>query len=154
MYRLTYSSRTDRDLTPQDIADVLVQSYPNYSRNGVSGLMLYHDQRMLQVLEGAKANVEACFHQVRQDARNKAVSVRLATPAQSPLFTRWYFGCPSPSDLMLLVPANNNGGALPERSLLGFEQISARLSETYEVATTDDKQAALSLLRLFMQGVG
>jgi len=49
---MAYVSVTDTQLGDDDLSDILSVSAHNNERDGVTGLLMYHDQLFFQVLEG------------------------------------------------------------------------------------------------------
>jgi hypothetical protein len=59
MRTTVYTSTATRDLTDDDLAELLRQCVRNNDRTGLTGLLLHRDGRFMQVLEGPDEAVQA-----------------------------------------------------------------------------------------------
>ncbi|MGY6632609.1 MAG: BLUF domain-containing protein [Alkalilacustris sp.] len=104
MLRIVYFSSSPTPLSPEDLAALLAVSRRNNAADGITGLLLYHDQNFLQVLEGEEAAVTACFERIRRDPRHRNLIMvsRDTRPARS--FGQWWMGFARMGDLASAGP--------------------------------------------------
>jgi hypothetical protein len=89
---LTYVSSATELLTAPQLLDLLVDIRPTNESPGLSGLLLYSDGNIIQVLEGPESAVETTFTAILDDPRHKDVIVMLREPIQERAFPDWSMG--------------------------------------------------------------
>lgn len=93
LYHLIYESRATQPFSDLDLLALLRHSRGNNAQRGLTGMLLYSPEgRFLQVLEGKKAEVEALYQHISQDARHTACVVLLAGPLTARRFAEWRMG--------------------------------------------------------------
>lgn len=92
VFRLIYVS----DIAPRaaevlraTVEDILVVSVRNNLRRDLTGFLLCDGARFVQVLEGGRGPVEACFAAIEQDWRHERVEVRRREYVPARVFPRW-----------------------------------------------------------------
>lgn len=143
MFRLVYISRTDRDVGADEIADILAYARERNAREGITGILLYHNQRFLQVLEGPEDKVEACFERISRDPRHMRVGVLMREQATSKFFSQWFMGHADPTAI---------SGADP-KALISREQLKARLIEVEAVDTSQGRKDVMRDLKIYLRMV-
>lgn len=90
-YRLLYVSRSlIADChTRGAIARILMASYRNNSRQGVSGALMYSGEHFVQILEGEKRVVETLLDRIAADWLHCDLDVVAARHASSRMFKLW-----------------------------------------------------------------
>ena len=73
MLRLVYVSSATVPFDDADLEALLEVSRANNARNGITGVLLYHQGSFLQVLEGEPAAVRALHARIRRDPRHHGV---------------------------------------------------------------------------------
>lgn len=91
LHQIIYLSRLTQDEDPA-IKDILAKALLNNPRNDVTGMMLYADGDILQVLEGPKEAITALFKKIQRDARHTDVYIVLDEPLQARHFPEWSMG--------------------------------------------------------------
>ncbi|WP_299283137.1 BLUF domain-containing protein [uncultured Tateyamaria sp.] len=81
------------------MSQILNISRRNNARDGITGLLAYHDGRFLQVLEGPEGAVAACLARINVDQRHTRVRTLSAGPVKAALFPKWRMGYATPQDL-------------------------------------------------------
>lgn len=93
LYRFIYYSRNTIAGTEQDIAAeveaILAISRRNNARVGMTGALIFNAGVFAQVLEGARADIEATFERIQRDPRHGAVQVLAFEPAPTRNFPSW-----------------------------------------------------------------
>ncbi|UXH78053.1 BLUF domain-containing protein [Roseateles amylovorans] len=72
LVRLVYASRASRELSPQDLQDILRRSRDHNPAEGITGLLWYNDGVFIQVLEGGRDPVNARYKRIVMDNRHDA----------------------------------------------------------------------------------
>lgn len=70
MHRLIYTSTAKVMLSEDELGQILLSARRHNARADTTGILVYHEGRFLQVLEGLEAQVRACYKRVRADARH------------------------------------------------------------------------------------
>lgn len=101
VHRLTYASRAARPLSAEDLSAVALSAQRNNVRLGVGGLLIFCAGEFLQVLEGARATIEALYLAIERDPRHRDVTLIASESAPDRLFPDWSMGCflAQPEDL-------------------------------------------------------
>jgi hypothetical protein len=77
VYYLIYVSSTVAPLSPSQLVDLLADSRARNAQLGISGMLLYKDGNVMQVLEGQEQNVRALFARISRDRRHTGLLVLL-----------------------------------------------------------------------------
>lgn len=109
--RLLYVSRistTAAGSLASTMEDVLITSTRRNRPEGITGLLFADGESFVQVLEGADAQVIACYERIVQDDRHSEVRLRSLTSIDTRSFPRWSMCGLTLSDLddALLGPAD------------------------------------------------
>ncbi|KAA9339428.1 BLUF domain-containing protein [Hymenobacter busanensis] len=92
LYHLVYQSTVTKPLHEPDLQALLTQSRAWNTAHGLTGVLLYSDGDILQVLEGSEAEVQYIFARIFRDVRHQHV-VKLADgPIEHRLFSAWSMG--------------------------------------------------------------
>lgn len=140
MIRLIYRSQSRAEMTHDEIDDILKIARRRNALDDISGLLIYHQGRFLQVLEGPEEAVRACFDRVRRDPRHSAISVLHDGPAQTRAFSKWFMGYARPEELPLSV----------RRSVLSIETIQQRLDSVKDQDVPENKKKVVQQLATFL----
>lgn len=71
----------------------LLQKSVHYNRDcGITGMMLYAEGNVLQVLEGEQAAVQVLFEKIERDSRHRDIYVLLQADIQERAFADWSMG--------------------------------------------------------------
>ena len=92
MIREIYTSSSTGTLQPSEVSDVLNAARRNNARDDLTGMLIYHNNRFLQVLEGPETAVNACLKRIEADDRHTRMRSLLKEPITTRLFTRWRMG--------------------------------------------------------------
>lgn len=79
---------TDHEIAA-GVTDILSKARQKNSRLGVTGALLYYDERFAQVLEGPPEALDGLLAAIERDVRNRQVTVALDTPATKRDFPDW-----------------------------------------------------------------
>ncbi|SEQ07393.1 BLUF domain-containing protein [Microlunatus flavus] len=92
LYSLAYESQASVPFTESDLLDLLARSRANNARLDVTGILLYRQGTFLQVLEGARDQVEGLYATISADSRHHAVDTVLVEDRASRRFPEWTMG--------------------------------------------------------------
>jgi len=99
IYRLVYVSKTDHDMSTQEISEILNTARRNNTRDQLSGLLIYFDRKFLQVIEGPMAQLEQRFAKIENDLRHSRVRVMAKGKSPERIFPSWKMGYTDPEEL-------------------------------------------------------
>lgn len=91
-HQLVYVSIATRDFDQDDLRDILEVSRKNNAEQGITGLLLYSNRNIVQVLAGARENLEQLFEKIRRDSRHRQVTLLSFDPAPERKFKDWSMG--------------------------------------------------------------
>lgn len=90
LFTLVYASSAAPGFgSPRDLEALMAFSRPRNHDRGLSGILLHHQGRFMQVLEGTQTAVEDLFARITRDRRHTAVTRMLARPVTGRLFGDW-----------------------------------------------------------------
>ncbi|MFD2937798.1 BLUF domain-containing protein [Spirosoma flavum] len=115
-YCTVYFSTSVGSLVENDLSVILKQSRFNNAKSGITGILLYINGNIIQVLEGDDKAVETLYHRIEKDPRHTNLVRVLNKPIDQRLFADWS---------------------------MGYETITSRqLENIREIVDTDANQAA------------
>jgi hypothetical protein len=89
MYYLVYLSAARELFSDLQLEDILIRSRRNNSKNNITGVLLYHDGSILQVLEGEKEKVEELYIRLLRDDRHRQVVQIMEGETTQRYFSDW-----------------------------------------------------------------
>ena len=92
LHRIVYVSTSTDLLSKEDLHEILSVSRRNNSLNGITGILIYNDGNILQVLEGCKKEIHTLFGTISQDRRHHGCIILQDTPSKTRSFSDWYMG--------------------------------------------------------------
>lgn len=90
--RLVYVSAATAPQDSDALTRILAKSRDNNRRDGITGLLIYHDMTFIQLLEGAPDDIARCFARISADPRHGSVSRVLDGPVAARSFPEWQMG--------------------------------------------------------------
>ena len=129
LFTLVYLSNATSILSEEDLRDILTVSRANNSLQGVSGVLIYCDGNILQVLEGPRENVENVYNRISRDPRHSDLIILQRRDISERNFSEWSMGFRSSSkaefeqlegflDLRAQIQNNRNDGMNQVKTLL------------------------------------
>lgn len=91
-YCITYFSSAVSSTTEQVVLDIVNFSRENNARLGITGVLLYINGHIVQVLEGQQQAVERLYKSIQADPRHTNVRTVISQPIAQRLFDHWYMG--------------------------------------------------------------
>lgn len=92
MYTLTYVSSATELLDAASLVRLLEAIRPRNHERGLSGVLLYRDGNIIQVLEGPDEEMDRTFADIERDPRHRGVIVLLRDPIEERAFPDWSMG--------------------------------------------------------------
>ena len=92
MIRLIYASSATREMSEDDLLFLLEQSRRRNERQNVTGMLLLVGSNFIQVLEGARQDVEEIYEDILNDDRNTANLLMLKEEITERAFPDWSMG--------------------------------------------------------------
>ncbi|NYS26260.1 BLUF domain-containing protein [Rhodobacteraceae bacterium 2376] len=89
MRRITYISAAKGLLSQDEIRKILEVSRRNNQRDGISGMLAYHDGSFFQVIEGPEPEIDALLRRIARDPRHSAILQLLSAEVSSRAFPEW-----------------------------------------------------------------
>ncbi len=92
MKQLLYVSHSHRELSENELLEILQQARTNNIANNISGILLYHKNYFIQLLEGEAEDIDELYAKISKDARHQKINLigRYDTPKRS--FPEWSMG--------------------------------------------------------------
>ncbi|UPL50465.1 BLUF domain-containing protein [Hymenobacter sublimis] len=132
MYHLVYQSAATTPMREDELAVLLTQSRTWNQAHDLTGLLLYSDGSIMQVLEGTEEEVRYIFRRIEVDQRHFGVTKLSDGPIQGRNFSQWSMGfrTVNPAAFQRLVGYNNpeNGSHLANYSENGNVSLHDLLS--------------------------
>ncbi|TFH70308.1 BLUF domain-containing protein [Gammaproteobacteria bacterium LSUCC0112] len=92
MIQLIYYSSASQPLSKDDLMEILQKSRENNKRENITGILLYKDGSIMQVLEGEAADVEHRYNIICADHRHKDIFMVGETEIEERQFAEWSMG--------------------------------------------------------------
>jgi hypothetical protein len=89
IYSLVYVSSATSLFSRSELVDILEQSRRNNAAMDVSGMLLYKEGNLMQVLEGERAAVESLYAKIGRDPRHKGLLMLLDEVRKERQFADW-----------------------------------------------------------------
>lgn len=102
LYELIYVSFAVRPMGTAELTDMLDEFRVFNGAHGITGLLVYHRQEFMQLLEGEWGEVQALFDRIRRDDRHQQVHTLWEGALDARAFDGWSmaFFAPEPHDLL------------------------------------------------------
>ena len=94
LHRAVYVSRAIAGVgrTTLSIAEILSVSDRNNRRDGLTGLLIFHEGWFVQVIEGSRVAIERLLRTLREDPRHDELRLLDLTPITARSFGAWGMG--------------------------------------------------------------
>ena len=92
MLSIAYVSAATQDLSDDEVAAILTLSRANNACRQLTGVLLYHRGRFIQVLEGPDEAVNARFAVIAEDSRHSGVQKIIEKQIGARQFPEWTMG--------------------------------------------------------------
>ncbi|MBS9523889.1 BLUF domain-containing protein [Litoribacter alkaliphilus] len=92
MHYIVYLSSSVHKLTEEQLQEILVKSRENNQKKGITGLLIYMDGSIIQILEGEKEKVMPLYKTIGQDPRHRGIIRLKEGDLEERLFPDWSMG--------------------------------------------------------------
>lgn len=92
MKSIAYVSAATNYMTDEDVAAILVQARENNIRHDLTGALLYHRGRFIQILEGPDEQIDSRFAVISADSRHRSIHVVSEEAVDERQFPEWTMG--------------------------------------------------------------
>ncbi len=92
MHSIVYLSSAVEKFTTDDLKQILITSRRNNGRNGITGMLLYSDGNIIQVLEGEEERVKATYERIEKDYRHRGIIQLISGKVAVRNFPEWSMG--------------------------------------------------------------
>ncbi|WP_334148216.1 BLUF domain-containing protein [Microbacterium sp.] len=89
---LVYTSTASAPFRETALAHLLEESRERNAAQDITGMLLYRDERFIQVLEGSASAVRRLAETIRRDQRHHGMRVLLEEPLDARRFADWTMG--------------------------------------------------------------
>jgi len=89
MHHLIYLSWAAVPLTDKELQQLLVHARRRNTELAITGVLLYGNERFLQVLEGEENAVQEVYAHIRRDTRHTNILTFVNKPVAQRAFTEW-----------------------------------------------------------------
>ncbi|MDJ0338370.1 BLUF domain-containing protein [Cryobacterium sp. PH31-O1] len=134
MLSIAYVSAAATAMSDDDIAAILVQARANNVAHQLTGALIYHDRKFIQILEGPEQEVRSRLRAITADPRHRSIHMVSEESITERQFPQWTMGFRPLSD-----PA--------VKHLAGYDDIfDGSTGEVHLERGTDQAQALLEWL--------
>jgi len=92
VYQLIYTSSATPALDDFTLREIAQTSSFNNQELGITGLLLFHDGAIMQVLEGDEMSVYSLYGKVKRDPRHMGCMILSMREAKQREFSNWFMG--------------------------------------------------------------
>ena len=89
---LVYSSSATHPFDDDQLVELLSVSRSRNSARDITGMLLYRGGEFVQILEGARSDVESLMATIGRDPRHRDIRVLLEEPLHERRFAEWTMG--------------------------------------------------------------
>lgn len=136
MIQLAYVSSTRGLLIADDIVNILIASREKNGNRAITGMLLYKDGNVLQILEGDESQVIQLFEVIKKDERHSGIIKLYQKSIEARDFPEWTMGF-------------HNLSAEGARQLVGFSEIFDPAFDMHAIKPS----VAAKLLKSFKSGI-
>jgi len=92
LIELTYVSFATKEMTSEELSNILTVSRQNNEKKDISGMLLYRARYFIQALEGEEAVVENLYKKIATDPRHSNLLLVAKKPIEKRAFSDWSMG--------------------------------------------------------------
>ena len=89
LIELTYVSEPAQNMSFLGLMRLLYHSYSNNQALGITGALIYENNKFGQVIEGPEDDIDALWLKIQKDGRHKNVRLIEAKPITERSFSKW-----------------------------------------------------------------
>lgn len=95
LYRLVYTSSRSSSCDQACIDQILDASRKNNPNDDITGMLLYTEDRFIQILEGPLERIMSTYNRISKDNRHGGSVIRYCEPTEERHFHDWHMGTKS-----------------------------------------------------------
>jgi Sensors of blue-light using FAD len=92
IWHLLYCSEQVYEMDASDMLKLLFDARTFNREHGITGLLLHHGGRFMQLLEGEESDLRGLYDRIKADARHHDLVLEVDSPASERLFPGWSMG--------------------------------------------------------------
>ncbi|PSR53586.1 blue light sensor protein [Adhaeribacter arboris] len=92
MYYIVYLSTAAQLMSDEELKEILVVSNANNRALNVTGMLLYHEGSIVQVIEGEEQTVKALYTKIERDSRHRGIIKLSEGQLEQRNFPDWSMG--------------------------------------------------------------
>lgn len=92
MFFVIYVSSATHPFSHAELLDILTKSRLNNAKLNITGMLLYKDGNIIQVLEGEETVVRTLYAKIARDPRHQAIIKLLQGTVEARQFPEWSMG--------------------------------------------------------------
>ncbi len=89
LIELTYVSEPAQNMSFLGLMRILYHSYSNNQSLGITGALIYENNKFGQVIEGQEKDIESLWKKIQKDGRHKNVRLIEIKPISERSFSKW-----------------------------------------------------------------
>lgn len=89
LLQLMYTSTANPELTFKELDEMLAKARRFNRENNITGMLVFSQGTILQVIEGTSQQVNALYARIQKDPRHRDVELVQAGTIQERMFSRW-----------------------------------------------------------------
>jgi len=89
LIELTYVSEPAQNMSFLGLMRLLYHSYANNQASGITGALIYENNKFGQVIEGPEEAINTLWQKIQKDDRHKNVHLILSKPISERSFKKW-----------------------------------------------------------------
>ena len=107
MYQLNYHSISKLELSFEDLDNILAKAISVNSEKNITGCLIYHNNRFVQILEGEKKDVLNVYQKIKADKRHHTVTLLWENSIDNRYFPEWNMAFHQPNHTNIIEFVNN-----------------------------------------------
>lgn len=89
LIELTYVSEPAQNMSFLGLMRLLYHSYSNNQASGITGALIYENNKFGQVIEGLEKDIESLWQKIQKDSRHKNVRLIESKQISERSFSKW-----------------------------------------------------------------
>ena len=89
IYSIIYTSKAKQNLTLNQIHTMLVDAKSLNKKRNITGCILYHNQKFIQLIEGDKNKIETLYATIKADARHFDIETIISKASTESIWNDW-----------------------------------------------------------------
>lgn len=137
-YQLIYTSAGTPNVTEDDLLGIVKSATRNNRAVGITGVLLFFDGNILQVLEGEKSVVKDAFQRIKKDSRHRDPMILIERFIEEREFPDWSMGFNAltedqASDFLFKLTGQSLSEALPKSPSLELQSVTSAFSQVSRI---------------------